>query len=391
MKSLPRRSAVPIPLFVLAAGLAAWPALALEDVSLPAELPAPQTISVDVTSAPSTKVTLARPAKRVCFFARSTDAAVDAAKIDVRAWGDEGMHHMHSSAPIAGNTTPTSGCFDDVGLTFFVSATPRETLKAKAAKLELALFYPGIDVKTFYFPRSENPRYLVDAFPAMATDPGSYADWLSANHAAADAGRRRVFLAAPRSAFRFLKFDLKPGDVGSPQVSALPVKDEPALAFDGDGGEERVIFLDGQRYRLKSDFVTQEQPASVKLPVFGRRGSGAAADAVEIDTARVMADAGAAPAKQYVAAWEKHDACYRKEWDKLDPNGMSHHFIVVSTGGSSDDLDAIVDKKVRKACKSAAAEKQLLGLAKKVVSARADVFKRTTDELGTRLASAQER
>lgn len=327
---------------------------------------------------PDLVLKLGRPMKRLCWFVRAPDDV----KVVLQSAAKPDEKYPKGTA--------SSQCVDDPALTQHVwVGIQNKPTSTGPWQVELGFYDPASALDYFFtFPTAKGDS-LRTVYPVMDAQTGLY-NMLGSDFPTEALFRRRIFLEAPPSVLRTLAFDVKASDLhptAAAQFTAFPTKGETVALMESRSGKVTVVSLDGIVYSGPEAAVLPFDASTAKVPTTSRRKPSSATGSMNVYAARALASAGMAPASKWVAAYEAHEACYRKEWDKLDPGGRSHHFILVSSNGATRDLDAVVDQKARQACNSAASEKTRLGLLSQIGAAQGKFFAATSKEVSARLSA----
>ena len=331
-----------------------------------------------VRATPDVTITLARPMKKLCFYAR------------VPAGND--LVPRSSATPDESKARGQRGdrCIDNPSMTHHLWLGLVEKPAGEGPwTIDLGFYDPALLYDYFFAFGAPGGDTLHTQFPVMKAQTGLY-NMLSSDFPTDAVLRRRVFLEAPTALFRTLKFAVKAGDLHpttAAQFSAFPEAGETVVAMESRSGKTTVYSLDGVPVTVGVDALGPFDPAAVKLPAKSRRKPAADTGTLNVYAARELAKAGIAPAAAWVKEYDKHDACYRKALDKLDAGGQAHHYVLIGANGSVTDLDAVVDAKVRKTCKSDASENTRKGLLAKIQKARDVFFVKTSKDATTRLST----
>lgn len=365
-------------------------ALAQTAVEIPAETTAIVGAQVTLTdpgtkngstwrrATPDVTITLARPMKKLCFYVRMP----------------EGTDLVPLSSPKADEPYPRGQlgdrCIENPAMThhLWLGLNQKPTGDGPWT-IDLGFYDPALLYDYFFAFGPPGADTLHAQFPVMKAQTG-LENMLTSDFPTYGVLRRRVFLEAPTALFRTLKFAAKASDLHpttAAQFSAFPEAGETVVAMETRSGKTTVFSLDGVPLTVGVDALGPFDPAAVKLPAKSRRKPAADTGTLNVYAARELAKVGIAPAAAWVKEYEKHDACYRKAWDKLDAGGQAHHYVLIGANGSATDLDAVVDAKVRATCKSDASEKARAALLGKIQKARDVFFVKTAKEATARLST----
>jgi hypothetical protein len=164
-------------------------------------------------------------------------------------------------------------------------------------------------------------------------------------------------------------------------VNDFPKKDEPLLVRRAKEKAE-VLTMDGQRYSVALAKLVTAASGKPVLPKTPREPPGPTDEERLKNPPKKMARA----VKAYDKSVAKETACYAKRFAKADKEKKaSEADIARFHGGDIDEWAQAIDKKVRKACKSARVAKSRDKLLKKMKSAEAKPRKKSLKKVSKRV------